>query len=49
MLENLRAMDDKSGIDQLSEIHSLSGSHYASYCLDDKMGGVFSTHGNEEL
>ena len=42
-------MDDKSDVDQLREIHSLLRSHYASYCLDDKMGGVFSTHGSEEL
>jgi hypothetical protein len=48
-LQNLRGMDDKSGIHQLREIHSLSGSHCTSYCLDDKMGRVFSTHGNEEL
>jgi len=47
--ESYRVMDDKSYIDQLRDIHSLLGSHYASYCLDDKMGGVFSIHGCEKL
>jgi hypothetical protein len=42
-------MDDRSGFDQLREIHSLLGYRYTSYCLDDEMGGVFSTHGSEEL